>query len=238
MSALHELLKKHRMTLETAIFHMARPFAYMTPPTHSLTVRHGMSIVRAALLAPRIGKMGRGVRIDSGVTIRGTLRNLEIGDYTYVDVGTNLEVYAPMRIGRYVHLVNAHIQSGDVVTIGDYAGVASGGRVYASSNAYQAPDGRESQITLTMSSVAPLDQQYVERAPVTIAEYAFVGANSVVLPGAVVGRGAVVAAGSVVRRDVPPYAVAIGKPARPVKRRRAPGNEGGDAGQDHSEHAG
>lgn len=47
----------------------------------------------------------------------------------------------------------------------------------------------------------------------------WVGANSVILKGRTIGDGAIVGAGSVVTRDVPPYAIAVGNPARIVKYR-------------------
>ncbi len=50
----------------------------------------------------------------------------------------------------------------------------------------------------------------------------WVGANSVILKGRSVGDGAIVGAGSVVTRDVPPYAVAVGNPAKIVKYRFPP----------------
>jgi maltose O-acetyltransferase len=50
-------------------------------------------------------------------------------------------------------------------------------------------------------------------APVHIADGAWVGARSVILPGVTIGRGAIVAAGSVVTKDVPEDALAGGVPA-------------------------
>ena len=56
-------------------------------------------------------------------------------------------------------------------------------------------------------------------APITIGPQAWIGARAIVLPGVTVGEGAVVAAGAVVTKDVPPWAVVAGNPAREVKKR-------------------
>lgn len=50
----------------------------------------------------------------------------------------------------------------------------------------------------------------------------WVGANSVILKGRSIGDGAIVGAGSVVTRDVPPYAVVVGNPAKIIKYRFLP----------------
>ncbi len=54
--------------------------------------------------------------------------------------------------------------------------------------------------------------------PVTIKQFAFIGVNVVVLPGVTIGEGAVVGAGSVVTRDVEPYSLYAGNPARRIRR--------------------
>ncbi|MCW3018797.1 MAG: hypothetical protein JWN10_1105 [Solirubrobacterales bacterium] len=53
---------------------------------------------------------------------------------------------------------------------------------------------------------------------VTVEDDAWLGQNCVILPGVTVGKGSVVGANSVVRDDVPPRTVAVGAPARVVRR--------------------
>lgn len=57
-------------------------------------------------------------------------------------------------------------------------------------------------------------------SPVTIEDYVFVGPRAIILPGVTIGTGAVVAAGAVVTKDVPPYAIAAGVPAKIIGERR------------------
>ncbi|MHC4739766.1 MAG: acyltransferase [Planctomycetota bacterium] len=52
--------------------------------------------------------------------------------------------------------------------------------------------------------------------PVRIGPFAFIGTNSVLMPGADIGRGALVGAGSVVRGKVPPWTIVAGSPAKPI----------------------
>ncbi|MGE3507404.1 MAG: acyltransferase [Vicinamibacterales bacterium] len=62
---------------------------------------------------------------------------------------------------------------------------------------------------------APLHASEV--APIVIDDDVWIGTNCIILKGVTIGRGAVVAAGSVVTRDVPPFTVVAGNPARVVK---------------------
>lgn len=56
-------------------------------------------------------------------------------------------------------------------------------------------------------------------ADIVVESDAWIGAGTLVLQGVRIGRGAVIAAGSVVARDVPPYCIAAGVPARVLRER-------------------
>lgn len=60
-------------------------------------------------------------------------------------------------------------------------------------------------------------EQALDIRPTVIEDEAHIGANSVVLAGVTIGRNCQVGAGSVVTKDIPPYSVAVGNPARVIK---------------------
>lgn len=54
-------------------------------------------------------------------------------------------------------------------------------------------------------------------APITIKDGAHIGIGSIIMPGVTIGEGAVIGAGSVVTKDIPPYCVAVGVPAKVIR---------------------
>ncbi|WP_281410971.1 CatB-related O-acetyltransferase [Mesorhizobium sp. NZP2077] len=60
------------------------------------------------------------------------------------------------------------------------------------------------------------------KGPTTVSHDVWFGARCIILGGVTIGNGAVIGAGSIVTRDIPPYAVAVGNPARVIRYRFAP----------------
>ena len=63
----------------------------------------------------------------------------------------------------------------------------------------------------------PIRDQPCTTAEIVVEDEVWIGANSVITAGVRIGRHAVVAGGSVVTKDVPPYTIVGGNPARPLK---------------------
>jgi len=77
-----------------------------------------------------------------------------------------------------------------------------------------------SQVMIFTVDHDPMDPHFKTRiAKVVIEDYVWLSTRSLILPGVTVGKGAVVAAGSVVTRDVPPYTVVGGIPAKKIGER-------------------
>ncbi len=90
------------------------------------------------------------------------------------------------------------------LTIGEGCDISSGVQIYTHSSVRRCVSGRR--------------YAAVDRAPVTIGDRVFIGANAVVNMGVTIGDEAVVGAGAVVTADVAANTVVAGVPARAVSR--------------------
>jgi acetyltransferase-like isoleucine patch superfamily enzyme len=71
----------------------------------------------------------------------------------------------------------------------------------------------------------PIHKQGVSVAPIVIEDECWIGANSVITAGVTIGKHCVVAAGAVVTKNIPSYSVAVGNPARIIKRYDSTSND-------------
>jgi phosphonate metabolism protein (transferase hexapeptide repeat family) len=146
------------------------------------------------------------------------LREAEIGRRCEILRNTRIE-YASL--GDYSYLG----EDCDVADagIGKFTAIANSVRIGAPNH----PMGRPSQHRFTYcpeyyEANASRDRDFFadRRADrVTIGNDCWIGHAAIILPGVTVGDGAVIAAGAVVSRNVPPYTVVGGVPARPIRKR-------------------
>jgi acetyltransferase-like isoleucine patch superfamily enzyme len=129
----------------------------------------------------------------------------EIGDLTTIEDFTTINNGSgDVLMGNRVRIGIGSVVIGPV-TMGNGSGLGQHVFISGFNHGYQ--DGSKN------SSVQPLDIK-----PVIIEDEAHIGANSVVVAGVRIGKRVQVGAGSVVTKDIPPFSVAVGNPARVIKR--------------------
>ena len=93
------------------------------------------------------------------------------------------------------------------LTIGRNCQISSGAQIYTHDTVRCALEGlKKDHVNYT----------HVDRAPVTVGNNVYIGANAVIVKGVTIGNQCVIGAGAVVTKSLPPRAVAVGVPAKIV----------------------
>lgn len=121
-------------------------------------------------------------------------------------------------IGNNVFMnYNSFIGSMEAVTIGNDVIIATNVRIF--DNNYHPTSPTQREMMSHNDFYGELwTWKYAEHKPVVIGDNVWIGEFSAILKGVTIGKGSIVASHSVVTKDVPPYVIVAGNPARVVKR--------------------
>ena len=157
------------------------------------------------LLAPLYQHRGRGSVIHRSVRMdTPPYRRFSLGERSVIESFACINnAVGDVTIGHHSR-VGLHNTIIGPVTIGNHVNLAQGITVTALNHNFSDPSQR-------------IDEQGVTTTPVVIGDDVWIGANAVVLPGVTVGNHSVVAAGAVVNRDVPPFSLVAGVPAKIIR---------------------
>src|SRR5919108_6273490 len=187
--------------------------------------------LRRQWYAPLFAALGEGATIGAGVTFERP-RAIHVGpgvriqDRVHLDASTGGGIVLGERcavcFGTYltVHGREGYIRIGARSYIGAYSQIFGHRGVEIGSQVLAAPGLMVVPYQHTFDDVTrPIAEQGGESRRVVIQDDVYLGMGVRVLLGVTIGRGAVVGAGAVVNRDVPPYTVVAGVPARAVRSR-------------------
>lgn len=163
----------------------------------------------------RMGKLetvrfGAGAFVGEGVEIFAEPgRNVVVGEGSAI--AAYGFIHGPCAIGSNVSInARCHIEGGSVgISIGDDTRIGPFFNAYAFDHIFEDPN-------------TPVRLQGVTSRGIIIGKDVWIGANVSVTDGVTIGDHSVVGIGTVVTRDVEPYAVVAGNPARVIKYRRRP----------------
>lgn len=140
------------------------------------------------------------------IELNETPCQISIGGFTYCSGPLELVTYGEsgeIQIGRFCSIAdNVHIFFGGMHSM-------DGVSTYPAEKLLEFLPG------------IPVVRSTFSKGPVVIGNDVWIGEGATILSGVTIGDGAVIGARAVVSRDVPPYSVAVGNPAREVRKRFA-----------------
>ncbi|MDQ0873651.1 acetyltransferase-like isoleucine patch superfamily enzyme [Paenibacillus sp. V4I3] len=175
---------------------LACRFGYWLASRHPRSNIHPTCLISPeARICPRDGaiEIGEHSTVALGVLLQG---NVTVGKYCSIQAYSNIVGYG-----------FSQDTSGRIM-IGNYVRIASHAIIIAGNHRFDDVDN-------------PIYKQGVEFAPITIEDDVWIAGRVNITAGVTIGKGSVIGGGSVVTRDIPPYSVAVGVPAKVIKRRIA-----------------
>jgi len=160
-------------------------------------------------------KLGKGVYLDQGVYLHGLPNGISIGEETFIMHHTMMHVF------NFRGLPNAGITIGKNCFIGEYNVIRGQGGVTIGNDVYTGPFVQFVAVNHVFSDLdEPIRKQGITAQGIVVEDDVWLGSGATVVDGVTIGRGSVIGAGAVVTQDIPPYSIAIGTPAKPIKNRR------------------
>jgi len=149
-------------------------------------------------------------------------------DKTKIILGKNTHIRGLLHIFKY----GGKIFIGDNSYVGDHSRIWSGEDIFIGNNVLISHnvniiDTNSHELDAEEREIRHLDltknghwatKGNVITSPIVIEDNVWINFNSIILKGVRIGKGAIIAAGSVVLKDVPPYTLAAGNPAKVIKK--------------------
>jgi len=186
--------------------HLRRSYASAALMEHYARFANGDgeldSVMRRAIWRAVARGFGNGVRIGSGVGFKH-LETFEIGDGVFIGAQAYIQgrFDGVTKIGNHVWIgPQAYFDARNLI-LEDHVGWGPGAKVLGSSHTGLPVD-------------RPIIETDLEIKPVHVQAWADIGTGAILLPGVTVGKGSIVGAGAVVTKDVAPFAIVTGVPAR------------------------
>ena len=218
ISLLRDLIQKWGY-LKTLWFIFDKLLSILNPVTtynrwrlKNICTKYGKNVKVTGKVDIRLHGNGQ-IIIGDNVTINGPVQ-LWVRDNAKIIIGNNCYLDSYVRLDA---AWNAIIKLGHHVTINAYSMINSSIGVTIGSNSLISCNVNIIDVDHGIRKGKLIRKQLPVGAPVEIGEDVWIGWGACILKGVKIGKGAVIGAGSVVTKDVPPYTVVAGVPARKIK---------------------
>jgi acetyltransferase-like isoleucine patch superfamily enzyme len=168
-------------------------------------------------ISPRaIVKRGRKIKLGANVVVeRGAMLWVDT-DTSYITIGSDSYLSSQCILNTF----DGWISVGSNCTVNSYAILYGHGGLEIGNDVRIAPQVMMMPMNhIYKDSQAPIRTQGIRCRGIKIEDDVWLGAGAIVLDGVTIGKGSVIGAGAIVAKNIPPYSVAVGVPARVIKKR-------------------
>jgi acetyltransferase-like isoleucine patch superfamily enzyme len=189
-----------------------------------LCLYHGVKKTGTNVFISPMAIVRHGYKIQLGdnvVVERGATLSVDREGKSFIDIGANSYFYSNcvikasdgwIKIGNdcsvneFAILFGGGGLGGGGLEIGNDVRIAAHVRIVPMNHIYEDPK-------------TPIRLQKIKAIGIKIEDDVWLGVGSTVLDGVTIGKGSVIGAGAVVTKDIPPYSIAVGVPAKVIKKR-------------------
>ncbi len=201
---------------------------FYTPIKHLakkiLCLCHGVRKTGTNVFISPMAKVRHGYKIRLGNNVvleRGATLSVDREGKSFIDVGANsfflsnsvikasdgwIKIGNNCSVNEFAILFGGGGLGGGGLEIGNDVRIAAHVRIVPMNHIYEDPE-------------TPIRLQKNKYLGIKIEDDVWLGVGSTVLDGVTIGKGSVIGAGAVVTKDIPPYSIAVGVPAKVIKKR-------------------
>lgn len=156
---------------------------------------------------------------SSGSINTGPRENIKIGNHGFVGCTFQVMCGGKIEVGNNIYIgTGTVLQAKEFIKIGDNVIISNNVLIVDNNNH---PTSPEERLKMSQCENYMADElwtwKYAQSSPIVIEDNVWIGKNAVVMKGVTIGKGSIVALGAIVTKDVPPYSVVAGNPAKIVK---------------------
>ncbi len=201
---------------------------FYTPIKHlakrALCLYHGVKNTGTnVFISPKaIIKHGYKIRLGNNVFVEsGAMLSVDREGSSFINIGANSYIYS----NCVIKAADGWIKIGNDCSINEFAILFGGGGLGGGGLEI----GNDVRIAAHVKIVpmnhiyedpkTPIRLQKIKAIGIKIEDDVWLGVGSAILDGVTIGKGSVIGAGAVVTKDIPPYSIAVGVPAKVIKKR-------------------
>lgn len=227
MDNIHDFFKKNKKAVLFSKFRNGEKFKFLDylwllketiisefPKEIILSFPTGLGFkLRYFYFKRKLNFLGNNTLLGKNIKISGE-NNIKISSFSWVDDYVSLTAdFGAIVIGKRVHIAPFSILSGGgKIIIEDFVGISSNVHIYSHSEIPK----RGKRMSGPMVNES---QKGFKSAPIYLKNNCFISSGAIILPGVTIGEGAIVSANSVVTKDVEPWSIVLGNPAKKIGKR-------------------